>query len=128
MQIIPCSISDHNPIKLNLRALPDLGPIPFRFSPLWVREPKFLQIVKECWAHPVNGSPFYVWEEKLRRTKAALKSWAKTLPNPAVERKNLQNQIEAHHLLSKEAYVTREILDKEVQLQQSFHKACLAEE
>eukprot|EP00253_Pinus_taeda_P003795 PITA_03795 len=94
MQILSCSIFDHNPIKLELRDHPDLGPIPFR----------------------------------LRRTKSALKCWAKTLPNPAAERKNLQNQLDAHHLLSEEAYVTREILKKEVQLQQHFHKACLAEE
>ena len=107
MQILPCSISDHNPIKLDLRAHPDLGPIPFRFSPLWVKEANFMQIVKESWSQPVNGSPFFVWEEKLRRTKVALKCWAKTLPNPAAERKNLQSQLEAHHLLSEEAYVTR---------------------
>ena len=128
MQILSCSTSDHNPIKLDLWAHTNLGPIPFNFSPLWIKEPNFLQIFKESWSQPVNRSPFYVWEEKLRRVKSALKSWAKTLPTPAAERKKLQSQLDAHHLLSEEAYVSKEILDKEVQLQQQYHKACLAEE
>jgi len=42
MHILPCSISDHKPIKLELLAHLDLGPIPFRFSPLWVKEPLFM--------------------------------------------------------------------------------------
>ena len=87
MHILLFSISDHKPIKLELLAHPDLGPIPFRFSPLWVKEPLFMQTIKDCWSQPVNGSPFYIWEEKLRRTKRVLKRWAKTLPNPATERK-----------------------------------------
>lgn len=49
MHILASSISDHKPIKLELLAHLDLGPIPFRFSPLWVKEPDFMQTVKECW-------------------------------------------------------------------------------
>jgi hypothetical protein len=43
MHILPCSVSDHKPIKLELLAHKDLGPIPFRFSPLWVKEADFMQ-------------------------------------------------------------------------------------
>ena len=84
MHILPCSASDHKPIKLDMLAQKDLDPIPFRFSPTWVKVPDFMDKVKENWRIPVKGSPFFVWEEKLRRVKAALKIWAKTLPNPAV--------------------------------------------
>jgi hypothetical protein len=77
---------------------------------------------------PVKGSPFFVWEEKLRRVKRALKSWAKSLPNPANERKKIQRILENHHLQAETADITKEILDKEAQLQQNYHKACLAEE
>jgi endonuclease/exonuclease/phosphatase family metal-dependent hydrolase len=34
MPILPCIFSDHKPIKLELLAHLDLGPIPFKFSPL----------------------------------------------------------------------------------------------
>lgn len=82
-----------------------------------------MQIVKDSWSQPVNGSPSYIWEEKLRRVKSALKCWAKTLPNAATQRKKLQSELDAHHLLSEEAYVSKENLDKEAQLQQQYHKA-----
>eukprot|EP00253_Pinus_taeda_P011701 PITA_11701 len=91
MHILPCSTSDHKPIKLTLRDHVDLGPIPFKFSPLWIKEPNFLQVVKESWSHLVTRSPFYIWEEKLRRLKSALKHWAKSIANPAAERKNIQS-------------------------------------
>eukprot|EP00253_Pinus_taeda_P008616 PITA_08616 len=92
MHILANSISDHKPIKLELLAHHDLGPIPFRLSPLWVKEPDFMQIVKECWNHLVKGSPFYIWEENLRRVKGALKIWAKTLSNPRYHKASLAEE------------------------------------
>jgi len=86
-----------------------------------------MQKVRDCWKEPVKGSPFFVWEEKLRRVKVMLKSWAKTLPNPATEKK-FQSSLKLHHLQLEETEITKEDLDKETQLQQKFHKACLAEE
>lgn len=105
-----------------------LGPIPFKFSPLWAKESDFMQLVKGIWLQQVKGSPFFVWEEKLRRVKRALKSWAKSLLNPANERKKIQRTLEFHHLQAEKVDITKEILDKEAQLQQNYHKACLAEE
>lgn len=87
VHILPCSTFDHKPIKLELVSQLDLGFIPFRFSPLWAKEFDFTQIVKDICFQWVKGSPFFVWEEKLRRVKRALKSWAKSLPNLANERK-----------------------------------------
>eukprot|EP00253_Pinus_taeda_P023862 PITA_23862 len=128
VHILPCSTSDHKPIKLTLRAHVDLGHIPFKFSPLWIKEPKFLQVVKESWSHPVTGSPFYIWEEKIRRLKFALKHWSKSIPNLAAERKNIQSQLEANQLNAEEAHITREALDKEAHLEKCYHKFCLIEE
>lgn len=87
MSILHSSVSDHKLISLELLTPKDLGPIPFRFSSLWTKEADFMQKVRDCWKDPVKGSPFFVWEEKLRRVKAMLKDWVKTLPNPIVERK-----------------------------------------
>eukprot|EP00253_Pinus_taeda_P007450 PITA_07450 len=128
VHILPCSTSDHKPIKLTLHAHVDLGHIPFKFSPLWIKEPKFLQVVKESWSHPVTGSPFYIWEEKIRRLKFALKHWSKSIPNPAAERKNIQSQLKANQLNAEEAHITREALDKEAHLEKCYHKVCLIEE
>jgi exonuclease III len=108
MHILASSVSDHKPIKLELLAHHDLGPIPFRFSPLWVKEPDFMQTVKDCWNKPVNGSPFYRWEEKLRRVKGVLKSWAKTLPNPATERKSIKAALVSHQACMENASITKE--------------------
>eukprot|EP00253_Pinus_taeda_P021309 PITA_21309 len=128
VHILPCSTLDHKPIKLTLRAHVDLGHIPFKFSPLWIKEPKFLQVVKESWSHPVTGSPFYIWEENIRRLKFALKHWSKSIPNPAAERKNIQSQLEAKQLNAEEAHITREALDKEAHLEKCCHKVFLIEE
>ena len=128
MHILSSSTSDHKPIKLELQSHLDLGPIPFIFSPLWVKEPNFMQLVKDCWKRPVKGSPFFVWEEKLRRVKGTLKRWAKSLPNLATERKIIKRSLAVHQLQVEDVVITDEILEKEAHLQQSFHKACLAEE
>eukprot|EP00253_Pinus_taeda_P015541 PITA_15541 len=93
-----------------------------------VKEPEFLKLVQDCWILPVKGSPFFIWEEKLRRLKAVLKTWAKSLPSPAKERKQAQDNLAHHHAQSEDAKITKEVLDKEAELQQIFHKACLSEE
>lgn len=128
MHILANSISDHKPIKLELLAHLDLGPIPFRFSPLSIKEPDFMQIVKDCWNQLIKGSSFYIWEEKLRRVKGALKRWVKTLSNPATERKSIKASLSSHQKRMENDTITKELLDQEAHLQQCFYKACLAEE
>lgn len=128
MHILANNIFDHKPIKLDLLAHHDLGPIPFRFSPLWVKEPDFMQTVKGCWNQPVKGSPFYIREEKLRRVKGALKIWAKTLSNLATIRKTTKAALVAHQNDMENEMPTKDSLEQESLLQQQYHKACLAEE
>ena len=41
-KILPHCTSDHNPILLDLALDQDLGPIPFRFSPLWIQQKDFM--------------------------------------------------------------------------------------
>eukprot|EP00253_Pinus_taeda_P028778 PITA_28778 len=128
LHILPCSASDHKPILLEMLGHKYFGPIPFRFNPLWVKELVFLKMVQDCWNLPVKGFPFYIWEEKLRRLKAVLKTWAKSLPSPAKERKQAQDNLAQYHAQNEDAEITKEVLDKEAELQQIFHKACLSEE
>ena len=69
--------SDHKPIQLHLEDEDDLGPLPFRFSPLWIERDGFLETVKAAWAKSFSGSSSYVWEKKLKAIKQALKDWIK---------------------------------------------------
>ena len=86
--ILPKITLDHKPILLQIQDEEDLGPIPFRFSPLWKDRDGFMSTVTLAWENPVVGSPNYVWERKLINTKAALKNWVKlTQKNPTSERK-----------------------------------------
>ena len=81
-KILPFGVLDHKPILLEMVNNKNWGPIPFRFNPLWANQPEFLRIVVDSWSLPLTRSPFYVWEEKLRRLKKELKSWAKAIPSP----------------------------------------------
>ena len=40
-----------------------------------------MDIVSQAWSQYIDGSPKYVWEQKLKKTKNALKSWVKTPQN-----------------------------------------------
>lgn len=73
-KILPKLASDHKPIQLLLEDEEDLGPIPFRFSPLWIKREGFIETVKAVWAKTFMGSPSYVWEQKLKARKQALKN------------------------------------------------------
>ena len=73
-KILPFGGSDHKPILLEMVNDKNLGPIPFRFNPMWANHAEFLKIVADSWAPLVIGSPFFIWEEKLRQLKKILKN------------------------------------------------------
>ena len=102
----------------------NLGPIPFRFNSMWAKHDEFLKIVADSWAHLVTGSPFFVWEEKLRRLKKTLKSWAKTLPNPNSSKLQVAHELELHQADMEEKDVTVHDIQKETNLQLNLHAAC----
>jgi hypothetical protein len=76
------SVSDHKPIMLEISSDKNLGPIPFRFSPAWIQIDGYQNLVTKIWNEQIKGSTFFVWEERLTRLKATLKSWAKTHTSP----------------------------------------------
>jgi hypothetical protein len=88
-KIIPFGGSNHKPILLEFKKYGIAGPIPFRFSPLWIQHEGFFQIIWEQWNTPVTGSPFFAWEENLRRVKKTLKIWAKE------KKSSMQSHLEA---------------------------------
>ena len=79
-------VSYHKPILLELSQDKNLGPIPFKFSPSWLHYEGFHDLVAKVWNEKDYGSPFFVWEENLRKLKKVLKDWAKTQKIPTIKR------------------------------------------
>eukprot|EP00253_Pinus_taeda_P032639 PITA_32639 len=94
-KILPKLTSDHKPILICLKKEEDLGPLPFRFSPLWAGKDGFLETVQAAWRIEVYGSPSFVWEQKLKSVKTALKAWIKkSTQSPNRQRKEAIFQLE----------------------------------
>lgn len=127
-KILPNLTSDHKPILLELSLDNNFGPIPFRFSPLWIQQEGFQEVVSESWKKPVLGSPFFVWEEKIRVLKRNLKEWAKNLKSPTAKRKATLNRLAVHQLDMEQSPVSPSMLQKEVELQKEVHRSSKEEE
>jgi exonuclease III len=127
-EILPHSTSDHKPINLELRKDQGQVPIPFRFNPSWIQDKDFMHKVSSVWTSKVNGSAFYVWEEKLRILKAALKEWEKNQSNPIALRLETQRHLESHQFILERKEITQQDLLKEEQLQRQWHQAYREEE
>eukprot|EP00253_Pinus_taeda_P020488 PITA_20488 len=113
-KILPKLTSDHKPIQLLLEDEEDLGPIPFRFSPLWFEKEGFMETVKAAWAKPFSGSFSYIWEQKLKATKLALKEWIKKPdPTPTNQRKEAVQMLHSLQTNMENSNITADILDKE---------------
>ena len=56
-KIIPKLVLDHHPITLQFEIEDELGPIPFRFSPLWIEREGYINTVFQAWSNFVVGSP-----------------------------------------------------------------------
>eukprot|EP00253_Pinus_taeda_P022852 PITA_22852 len=128
-KILPKLTSDHKPVQLILEDEEDLGPIPFRFSPLWIERNGFIDTVTAAWVKPVTGSSSDVWEQKLKATKFALKEWIrKPAPNPSSQRKEIVQTLEALQFEMESREITTSLLDKEVKIQCSLFRSFRAEE
>lgn len=75
--VLSSSASDHYPITLTLEFQCPLGPIPFKYSPLWNEIPTVREIVQRMWIQHVEGSPGFIWETKQRKVKQVVKEWAR---------------------------------------------------
>ena len=121
--------SDHKPNILPIEDEEDLGPIPFRFSPLWKEQEGFMDIVSLAWDIPAVGSLNYVWEKKLKNTKVALKNWVKiSHKNLVSERKEAVKKLEEIQMEMEEFEITHERLEKEQRAQLCSFRAFRREE
>lgn len=128
-KFLPKLASDHKPIQLLLEDEKDLGPIPFRFSPLWIEKEGFEEIVKAAWDKPVSGSPSYFWEQKLKETKYALKNWIKKpVHTPTEQRKESVQALQNLQTEMENIDITADLLEKETKAQCSAHQTFRKEE
>ena len=56
-KILPNYTSDHKPILLELSLDKNLGPIPFRFSSLWIHQEGFHEVVSTAWNGKFKAPP-----------------------------------------------------------------------
>eukprot|EP00253_Pinus_taeda_P010145 PITA_10145 len=76
-KILNATASDHFPILLTMESHPHLGPIPFRYNPLWRNNAEAEAIIETTWKQHVEGSPSHIWETKIRNIRKALREWEK---------------------------------------------------
>eukprot|EP00253_Pinus_taeda_P034628 PITA_34628 len=88
----------------------------------------FQEVVSDSWNRPVHGSPFFVWEEKIRILKRNLKDWAKRLQTPSSKRKENTNRLAARQIEMEQNPVSQGMLLKEVELQKEVHRSSREEE
>jgi hypothetical protein len=107
----------------------DLGPIPFKFNPQWIKQEGFMEVVTKAWSTPVTGSPSFVWEQKLKVTKSALKEWVKSPSNPYfAKRKEVVQQLADIQMDMESQDITTQSLEKEQAAQHASHRAFRHEE
>ena len=113
-KILPKISFDHHPISLILKEEEYYGPIPFRFSPLWIEHDGFMDIVNEVWSQYMDGYPSFVWEQKFKRTKYALKAWIKKpLTTPTSSRKESVKELAKNQFSLEKTDISHSLLSME---------------
>lgn len=84
-KIIQSTTYDHKPVAINMERERNMGPLPFKYNKIWDQIEEFCSLVQFHWEMDVRGSPYFVWETKLKSLRTAIKKWAKE--HAASERK-----------------------------------------
>ena len=72
--LLPKPLSYHHPIFLEGGGCP-VGPLPFRFENMWLKEEGFKNLINEWWCSlEIRGSGSYVLTENLKAIKVQLKN------------------------------------------------------
>eukprot|EP00253_Pinus_taeda_P025196 PITA_25196 len=110
--------SDHFPILLTMDSQSHLGPIPFRYNPLWRNNAEAEAIIETTWKQHVEGSPSHIWETKIRNIRKALKEWAKaSYQEPEKIKKKVQQDLEKVQKQIEDQGLTHQLKNKEWEIQ-----------
>ena len=93
-RLIVSTIPYRGPFLFSLEPLGNLGPQPFKFSPVWISKPGFYEVVARAWGEFIRGSPGFIWEKKLANVKKELKEWQKGLSRLGQEKTILRKALE----------------------------------
>jgi hypothetical protein len=127
--IIPWASSDHRSISLSFVKEENMGPIPFRFNPLWMEREYFFPLITRTWSQWIKGSLVYIWEKKLKLTKEAIKQWVKTSTHSMnSDVKGYQKKMEEIQLKIDNQEVQIDLLQQEQSTYQSYLKSLKDEE
>ena len=63
-RLLTSYVYDHKLIIFSLEPIGNLGPQPFKFSPVWLSEPEFHELISQARGNYFHGSPTYIWEQK----------------------------------------------------------------
>lgn len=69
--------SDHAPLHVLCRSLQVPIVKPFGFLNFWTKHHSYKGVVEKLWEYEIEGSPFFVFNEKLKKLKKALSLWSK---------------------------------------------------
>jgi hypothetical protein len=83
---------------------------------MWILDPIFFYTVSNAWNCWIQGSPNYIWENKLKRVKTALKHWVKNTKEKDQEEKSRKiKEIDDNRLAMEEGPTTNSLILKEQQ-------------
>jgi hypothetical protein len=76
-----------------------------------------------------HSSLVHIWEHKLKRTKASLKEWVKSVYKyPSLQIASLLKKVETYQENMEQGTITGEILQEEQQAFQQYHNSLRVEE
>jgi len=100
-----------------------LGPLPFKYSPLWNENAAAKDLIQHTWQQHVEGSSGYIWERKIKNVKHALKDWVKThYKEPENEKREAKAKLEElHSTMEKRGYQQADKNHEEKLYNQLYH-------
>lgn len=114
--------SVHYPTSLALETHCPLGPLPFKYSPLWNENTTAKELIQRTWHQHIEGSSGYIWESKIKRVKYALKDWAKNCYTESEkEKRETRSKLENIHSTIEECRFQQEDKDHEDKLYGQLH-------
>ena len=127
--VLPFAASDHYPITLTFGDHHSLGPIPFKYNPLWNDIQEENQLVRNVWMQHIEGSPSFIWETKLKKIKLALKEWTKNHYKEQEKSKiDLKSQLDDVHSSIETQGLNQDRLAQEKNLYWQLYRANRKEE
>ncbi|GAV59738.1 hypothetical protein CFOL_v3_03269 [Cephalotus follicularis] len=87
-------VSDHTPVSVDLSDFRSSGNKPFKFLNFWVKDERFMVIVRRIWNQKTIGNPLEAALCKLRNLKREFKSAFKKT-NPSTKKEAIRAEIES---------------------------------